>query len=336
VQFEGAVIQRARPFLERSSVHRQLRSLLETAIGQSEFVLAIAIDVRGFTSFAGVADSSEAAIFLRRVCVRILDDFFPEHDFFKLTGDGLLILRRFDHETIDRVLGESLNSALQLVPEFPSLTKGDPMVNFATPANVGVGMARGAATALVSKSKILDYSGRPLNLATRLLDVARPSGVVFDHTLGPELLAADLIAQFQSADVYLRSIAEMTPERVYHTTDVEVEPRHLQPISKVEWHVEPTETLTRKQLAERTNFRHQLSQVPSDPNQVEVRFAYPATTKSGTKHPTMRRILTAKARYTDDAGTPTATLDYTRPTATMVAAGVKSTWKVSVTVRYPI
>jgi len=53
------------------------------------------------------------------------------------------------------------------------------MLNFETPRR-SVLYRAGPATKLVSQDRTLDYSGRPLNLAARLMDFARPSGVVLD------------------------------------------------------------------------------------------------------------------------------------------------------------
>jgi class 3 adenylate cyclase len=169
-------------------MHRQLKELLVKAVGVSEFVVAINLDVRGFSSFAKLAESSEAALFLKRVYLRILDEFFADASFFKPTGDGLLIIMSYTEDTLQKVMKESVESALRAVEQFPSLCVDDPMINFTVPTKLGAGMARGAATRLTSQEKILDYSGRPLNLASRLMDLARPKGVVFDNSFGIALL----------------------------------------------------------------------------------------------------------------------------------------------------
>ena len=64
--------------------------------------------------------------------------------------------------------------------DFPTMFTDDPMINFATPTNLGFGIARGTACCLFSGKRILDYSGQLLNLAARLNDLARPKGLVID------------------------------------------------------------------------------------------------------------------------------------------------------------
>ena len=54
-----------------------------------------------------------------------------------------------------------------------------------------IGISRGTVCRLVSKGKTLDYSGRVVNLASRLMDDARPSGVVFDASVGIDLLSEE-------------------------------------------------------------------------------------------------------------------------------------------------
>jgi hypothetical protein len=86
-------------------VHNELRKLLPKATGSSGFVVAVNLDVRGFSSFAKLAESSEAAIFLKRVSTPAsLDDYFSDVAFFRPTGDGLLVLLSYDSESLIDVL----------------------------------------------------------------------------------------------------------------------------------------------------------------------------------------------------------------------------------------
>ncbi|HLA81672.1 MAG TPA: adenylate/guanylate cyclase domain-containing protein [Thermoleophilia bacterium] len=316
-------------------MHRRLRTLLHQAEGRSGVVVAVSADVRGFTSFARMAESSEAVIFLRRVYIRMLDDYFPQHSFFKPTGDGLLILRAFDEGSIEQVVNETVDASLRLVRDFPTICSDDPMVNFPTPEKLGVGIARGAVTALVSGRQTLDYSGRPLNLATRLMDAARPAGVVFDEALGFPLLDEALVPRFTRAAVYLRGLAEREPLTIYHSSETVIEQRHLVPVGKVNWKSEPPETLTLKELEFRGLYFQRLSQVPTDTKGIEIQVASPAVMKSGAKHPTMKTLRTLHPKFIDDGGNPVASIDYRPTVGVLKAAGVKSTWKVTVTVRYP-
>jgi len=46
-----------------SVMHHELFNLLPAATGESQFVVVLFLDVRGFSSFAGSAESVEAALF---------------------------------------------------------------------------------------------------------------------------------------------------------------------------------------------------------------------------------------------------------------------------------
>ena len=43
-------------------------------------MVVVFLDVRGFSSFAKLAESSEAALFLRSIYIKILDDVFSFRD----------------------------------------------------------------------------------------------------------------------------------------------------------------------------------------------------------------------------------------------------------------
>jgi class 3 adenylate cyclase len=192
--------------MRKSAMYKDFRKLLHNAHGVSGFVIALFLDVRGFSSFAKLAESSEAAIFLRRVYIKIMDEFFAEAAFFKPTGDGLMVIMPYDEHNLEEQLAASIGTSLRLISEFPSLCDDDPMVNFDVLPDLGIGLARGASTCLLSGRTILDYSGRPLNLAARLMDLARPKGVVFDESLGARLLPDDLRDQFASEQVYITEL----------------------------------------------------------------------------------------------------------------------------------
>ncbi len=90
-------------------MHRELRRLMRGAVGESAFVLAVNVDIRGFSSF--FSDSSQAAAYLSSAYTTILDNYFPEHDFFKPTGDGLLLVRVLQRETLEKVVADTVGAA---------------------------------------------------------------------------------------------------------------------------------------------------------------------------------------------------------------------------------
>jgi len=66
-------------------------SLLETAQGQSDFVIAVVADIRGFSEFSRRNESPNTAMFIKRFYVQLLTKYFPEAAFVKPTGDGMLM-----------------------------------------------------------------------------------------------------------------------------------------------------------------------------------------------------------------------------------------------------
>jgi class 3 adenylate cyclase len=87
-----------------AGMHKELRRLLHKAEGQSRRVVVVFLDVRGFSSFAGIAESTDTAEFLKTVYLKILDEHFPDAEFFKPTGDGLLILLDYNRENLQEVV----------------------------------------------------------------------------------------------------------------------------------------------------------------------------------------------------------------------------------------
>lgn len=315
-------------------MHRQLRESLQEAEGDSDLVVVIFLDVRGFSTFASMAESSEAAIFLRRMYLEIIDNYFPDSAFFKPTGDGLMIVRHFDRDSLTSEVETSVSKALELVQSFPEISAADPMVNFEVPTSLGVGIARGAATRLASGDLTLDYSGRPLNLAARLMDLARPSGVVFDSRLVKGLeLAPELLDQFTASDVYLKGIADRTPIEVYSSEAVTIPARNRRPLEGVPYE-SPVITMKFKDLVNRELFIHRPPVEPADPDDVQLVVRSPRPTRSGAKSKlaTVRTLKPHEANKVADGWE--LQYDYTGLVEELKNEGVKGTWDVTLRLRY--
>lgn len=187
---------------------------LRHAHGQSRHVLAIFIDIRAFSSFAGVGDSTDVAIYLRGFYSRTLEHYFPTVNYVKLTGDGLMLIRELAPTTqaVQESCREAVSASLRLIDDFPQIASEDLMVNFDVPRQLGIGIARGSATVLIAEDRTtLDYTGRCLNLAARLMDLARPEGLVFHDAHGEALLGADIMKHLTVDEAYIRGIADRTP-----------------------------------------------------------------------------------------------------------------------------
>jgi class 3 adenylate cyclase len=317
-------------------MHRELKDLLASADGHSQRVIVVFLDIRGFSSFARVAESSDAADFLKSVYVKILDSYFKEPDFFKLTGDGLMIIRRFDDSSLKETVKKVVEDSLRLVNDFDGICADDDMINFEVPGGLGIGIARGAATALVSQDKILDYSGRPLNLAARLMDLARPHGVIFDRTLKYSMLPKDLQDKFVEQEVFVRGIADNEPVIAYHTKGVEVPETNLAPLDGFDEFVEPVDSRPLREWDEVGTFSTPLSHKPARADALRVQIMYPKARKNGSKHPTLRWTLEREAQLVTRRGKTMARVDYRPIVKEMKADGAKPSWSVSVQIEYPV
>lgn len=318
-------------------MHNELRELLHTAEGQSKRVIVVFLDVRGFSSFAGIAESTDTAEFLKSIYIKILDEYFPDAEFFKPTGDGLLILLPYTRETLQDAVSSAAARSIQIVENFAKFCDGDEMVNFDVPTNLGVGLARGSATMLTAGGKVLDYSGRPLNLASRLMDLARPAGIVFDEGFGYDLLETRLKEQFREDFAYVKGLAESKPMTVFclggYTEIPEFNKRPLDGFIRFSG---PQQKMTFKALEDRGNFRHPIGREPARTDNIEVHLFYPKILANGKKHPTFRLGRTLPAEFEVVAGVPYATVDYRPTVAELKAVGIKGNWNVSTVLEYSV
>ena len=265
-----------------TDMHREFRKLLAKAKGVSEFPIALNVDIRGFSKWSG--DSAESGLFIKKVYIRLIDEYFQHSSFFKATGDGLMVLFPVDEEDPQAAVRESVRIALDIVKKFPSITSGDSMINFPTPRAVGVGLARGPASRLVSGKKTLDYSGATLNLAARLMDLARPEGVVVDGRFGVDLLTPAVKKRFAEDRVYLRGIAPNTGTDIYFTKDLTTIPESAKkPLDVLIWG-SGTVQAPRRNLDEfKGSYFVALDSVPKDPTAITCYVKHDKVTKSGRR-----------------------------------------------------
>lgn len=210
------------------------RKLIDSVEFTSEFIVAVILDIRGFSSFAMKVESAQTTAFLKRVYKEMIDRFFSSALFIKPMGDGLLIAFPYTEATVKQVATTVINSCMNCVTEFAILTQEDEMINFPTPDKIGIGICRGAATRVTSNGMIIDYSGRPFNIASRLMDLARPGGIVIDESFKSTLIPSDVIDKFATASVYLKGISDNQLIRVYYTKDLTIIPSSLMQKPKTE------------------------------------------------------------------------------------------------------
>ena len=215
---------------------KEFQKLLEGAEGRSDYIIAVCVDIRDFTPFCKRVDSFLTGIYIKKVYLKIINGYFKDATFYKPAGDGLLIAIRCKEEDMKAIAKSTLDSCLRLVEDFGSLLHGEPMINFPTPEKIGIGITRGNACCLHSGGEILDYSGRTLNLASRLMDMARPSGIVLDGSFGLDLLSEKMKEQFSKEMVYVRGIAELSQIKVYCTKKYTLIPDAFKrPLKEPKW-----------------------------------------------------------------------------------------------------
>lgn len=253
----------------------QLRELLKDAAGETKLVIAVNLDIRGFSPFSK-RDSIEVGLFIKKTYTKLLDDYFKDASFVKPTGDGLLVVIEHTETDYAELMTQTVKTCISVSTDFPSFFSGDEAVRFQVPTKIGIGVSSGPACRLVSgDGETIDYSGKTLNLASRLMDFARPSGVVFDSELGFHLLSPELGKLFVKDSVCVRGISDKTLIDIYHTIDTVIRASDKKPID--EWRGEEFRTTVedvRDSARRNIPFEFVLLEVPSDVGAIEVRARY--------------------------------------------------------------
>jgi len=155
------------------------------------------------------------------------------------------------------------------------------MINFAVPQFIGFGIARGTACCLYSGEEILDYSGHLLNLASRLNDLARPSGIVIDGNFLRSVLPENLTAAFAEQKVFLRGIAETEPVTVMYLTEaVKIPHSALAPLSADTWLAKEYDYTLAALRKLSSGFQIALSPSARSKDRIKITVSYP---KRGVK-----------------------------------------------------
>ena len=317
-------------------MHRMFMKLLENATGVSEFIIAINIDIRGFSSFSKRVESPDVAMFIKRVYMNLIDNYFPNASFFKPTGDGLLIILPYSEKNLEKIARQTIASCLKILIEFGTFCSNDPMINFEIPRKVGIGISRGTACRLVSKNKTLDYSGRVLNLASRLMDLARPTGIVFDAGFGIELLSDNQIKLFAKDSVYIKGIAEEEPIEIYYTKRfTSISPLNKHPLKEIKWKT-ITDIKTLKQIKDfGPRFVYDLPTEPMDPDNIKVKVKHTGVVRGRKRKEIVSMFDFPNFEYFQEAGRSKVRIEFDSLAKRLEANGVKDSWKIKIEILYP-
>lgn len=271
--------------IDSLQLHQRLRDLLPSARAESCQVVATFLDIRGFSSFAVKGESFDSALYLRSVYSTILTEYFSDADFFKPTGDGLLLIHELPYEApkVPPMVSSVLARCAALVDDFEQITAKDYMVNFAVPQRLGAGVARGSVTRLISGDYILDYTGRCLNLAARLMDKARPYGVVFADPHASRLMEDEVAVKFSDDRVCIRGISEDEPIPISITRGVKITPADREPLKLSTYHWGEPRTLSVDQVREESTYGFYLPRAPYSYEVAEVLVEYPFFNKEGKR-----------------------------------------------------
>lgn len=261
-------------------MHRDFLRLLENAEGRSKYIIVVNLDIRGFTPFCQRVESVQVGTYITRVYLKIINDYFQNTSFYKPTGDGLIITIPYNAKSLKEVANSTVDSCLKLLNAFPSLLEGDAMINYTTPQKIGIGLTRGSASCITSKDnseeKILDYSGRILNLASRLMDMARPSGIVLDDSFGINLLKDETKELFSEEEVYVRGVSEEKPVKIHHTKEYTLIPEsYKKPFKEPQWELETHEYLLGTIKKTPRWFWWDLTKTPLDKNKITIKVVFP-------------------------------------------------------------
>jgi len=277
--------------VEHVTQAKKLRNLLENASGQSQHVIAVNLDVRGFSSFCDRNESANVVLFIREIYRKLIDHYFQDAPFIKTTGDGLLVVIPHANENLQETAGDALQACLKAHDAFSSLCADQGMINFSVPRKIGIGLSRGAVSRIVADGGTLDYSGRVLNLASRLMNLARPGGIVFDAEYLTGISSPpELEATFSKTKVWLWGLAERDPIEVYYSKNLgtRIPAMFKKRLDKRKWASERTsisfENLERM-LQTKLVLSVELDYEPSDPDEITVRVQYPEdlSLRLGTK-----------------------------------------------------
>jgi len=317
---------------------RSVIDRLETATGRSEFVIAASIDIRGFSSFSMSVESSELAMFLKTVYRKIINEYFPKACFFKPTGDGLLIVTAYTQENLKKVVANTISASLELLRDFSSFCDREPTMYFKSrvPRKLGIGLSRGVVLRLVSDDKTLDYSGRALNLASRLMDLARPSGIVFDANFGIELLSDELKQHFSKDSIYLHGIAETEPIEIYYTKDLtQISLLNMQPLEKIKWKVVAIDRKLKQIRNLARVLAYGLPSEPKDADKIRISASIPSVKDGRRIRGVTETVPLSKFAYQLKAGKPEVQIKFDALAEILERRGVKDNWKVKIEIMYP-
>jgi hypothetical protein len=181
----------------------------------------------------------------------------------------------------------------------------------------------------------LDYTGRVLNLASRLMDIARPYGIVVDDAYGFDLLDVKLGDNFTRDAVYLKGVSPHIAVPVRYWPDEVVIPesnRHPLDEPQVQY------TSTEMTLAELKNASGRilldLPTRPPDPGALEGRASHAKVLPGRRKSDRATIFHNLDVGYQEKEGCFEAIIDVPALVKILNEAGIRSNWPVTIKVSF--
>ena len=103
---------------------------------------------------------------------------------------------------------------------------------------MGIGLTRGSACCIYKEEQIIDYSGKVLNHSSRLMNKARPSGLICDYGSVIGVLKPELLELFGEDAICLRGISEKEPIKIlYLKNHVIINDQDRKPLKEPVWNL---------------------------------------------------------------------------------------------------
>jgi len=220
------------------------------------------------------------------------------------------------------------------------------MIIYPVPERIGIGISRGSSCCLLSITEngeelILDYSGRILNLANRLMNIARPYGLVIEYETGKNILSNDLLELFSEEEVYLKGVSEENPIKIYYLTGyVIIEDYNKKPLKEPSWESASVDTdyITYKKMVKTSVIT--LPMKPLNINDILIRIEFQPII-NGELRTDFTRMISAKIdeediKYRKFGNKHEVIINHDKMIELLETAGIYEDAKLTITVYYSV
>jgi len=315
---------------------------LQDSKGRSEYIIAINIDIRGFTPFSLSVESIDLGQYIKSIYLEICNNYFPDAVYSKPMGDGLFVIYNYEESSVKDTVNTIIEKCIELEKKFSTLIKNNPMVAFETPSYIGIGVTRGPACCIYNGEYIIDYSGKILNHAARLMEKARPSGVICDYISFYNILNESLSVKFEENEACLRGVSEKEPIKILVQKNKSViTEADKRPLNKINWEI-IKKSYTVEHIKRITGqwWRLALDKRPLNKSDITVEITYPKYNQGG-KVPKLENYLeyditSQYMKYQVRGPTQSLTIDWSQMKARIEKYDISDDEEIRLDIMYPI